>query len=1203
MTAFPTLPVRSDETASVENILSSTLAASSLPRPEVAAQEETSFAKAFTAFVGDSPFGYVIRKAGQMGFDADPAFQGVFADEELSNYLTQGIPEELWPQLAGAVSLPHAMKIAEDLRDVGEMRRTINGAGWVGIPAGLAAGLIDPVNYATGVATGGISYLNTGGRMARLIKQGFANAALAGGTDAVLSTDNPAMNARGMAANMLAAFGIGGGFGAVLPGKQAARLAARASKGADLAELDIAATIRGGVGANEAQRLGLTPNGEAHFDSFINLGAQQERVESYIVGAGLDDALDADQIAAIRSEDPYTTVRNAAGEAGDAYEAVPHLDGSEKAIITAPPEGDVAGAVDTSITGFDNTVNVPPPPPRLGAVGDDVGGAIMGRNPPMPPKGPPPKVAGDFMPMNADDARAPYVRYSMGGLLGKSDSSSVRFVSAITTDDAVLRVSPDGATTARTESATTWQTRFKDQHLAAWHRRADRLFDKFRLTQRIPWFKAWKARDQTNAIVSQAIRDDAVYAKLPKPLQEMADHARGIFASVLGMAHRHGVALSIPSNKNYVPRLWQRPALEQLIGIHGEDAVGDFIGQAFASAANKQAGIPPSTSLVPGGVVAPATGAVTPELASRVGRGLLKTIMDPSRLDDFAMARIIGGDPDALEAVLRAGVANISEEEIKDVVFNLRKRQTAAGPARFLERTLLDEAFQGTLPNGNRLALASLFENDIDRLIHSYTRSVSAAAAERTILDRAGEHFGAPGKIENWAQLEARMKEDGAAEADLLRLRTVRAHLYGMPHPMDIKNQTVNTIAHRLMAYNVLRTAGGFVFAQVPELGNIVGAAGAGNVLRSLTHIGSMFRRAADGELDNEVLALAENFGIGVSDSITHRVMGSLGPYETDIAMYGSKWDRAIGSANRLQGRFSGLEGINNFSRRMAVLGGYYRLNKLATSAPDERLIRIQQLGLERADAERVGAMIADEANYTTGRHGLRVLDPAKVKDQQAFSMYLTAWDKFVTTAIQKNDIGNLSSWMSSAWGRTIVQFRTFALASYDRHTLGKWQNRGDPEVWSALAATTLLSSLGYYARTHVAAAGLKDRDRREYLKDKLSDAKAIPAIISNAGWTSILPPVIDNIYTGSGAKDGIFSAARYSGLSSGGLFQNPTTDLLGKATGAVKTIGEPMHDKDDRFTRSEFGEFRSLLPFQRAPGIRNALDRFQASRPKAEKR
>lgn len=108
-------------------------------------------------------------------FKPDPDF---VLDAGLYKELTANVPKEYWDYFEQAHSTEHAKWLKARMTADLESEARLASLGWSGVALRLGVSLLDPVNLLTAGATGGLSYLSTGSKGARVVKGAVSGAAI-----------------------------------------------------------------------------------------------------------------------------------------------------------------------------------------------------------------------------------------------------------------------------------------------------------------------------------------------------------------------------------------------------------------------------------------------------------------------------------------------------------------------------------------------------------------------------------------------------------------------------------------------------------------------------------------------------------------------------------------------------------------------------------------------------------------------------------------------------------------------------------------------------------------------------------------------------------------------------------------------------------------------------------------------------------------
>ena len=192
-------------------------------------------------------------------------------------------------------------------------------------------------------------------------------------------------------------------------------------------------------------------------------------------------------------------------------------------------------------------------------------------------------------------------------------------------------------------------------------------------------------------------------------------------------------------------------------------------------------------------------------------------------------------------------------------------------------------------------------------------------------------------------------------------------------------------------------------------------------------------------------------------------------------------------------------------------------------------------------------------------------------------------------SAVQENDIGQFTRWMSHPLARTFLQFRTFILAAWSKQFL-QGLNYRDAEAFTAFAGTVFAGGMVYTAQTYLNAIGREDRD--EWLEKRLEPKRLVTSAFQRSSWFSLLAPGIDLVSFAT-TRDTVFDG-RTTGLQ--GVWGNPTADLGDKSMEALGTLSATL--QGDEMSKQGAYAMRSILPFQNLIGITHMFNLMVADLP-----
>ena len=198
---------------------------------------------------------------------------------------------------------------------------------------------------------------------------------------------------------------------------------------------------------------------------------------------------------------------------------------------------------------------------------------------------------------------------------------------------------------------------------------------------------------------------------------------------------------------------------------------------------------------------------------------------------------------------------------------------------------------------------------------------------------------------------------------------------------------------------------------------------------------------------------------------------------------------------------------------------------------------------------------------------------------------------RWTRRAIQQNDLGNLSRFMTKEYGKVVVQFRTFMVVSHAKQLLHNVAMR-DMRAFQAMMYSSISAGLAYPAQQNIQMIGLSDKEKRERKEERLSASAIAKATFARSSYAAFIPGGIDTAFDIYGA-DPFFANYRSSGLDSNFLTGNPSYQILFGATGAenaLKTVVRTGLNPDYQMSRGKARSLLTALPFSNAIGIQNAI-------------
>jgi hypothetical protein len=293
-------------------------------------------------------------------------------------------------------------------------------------------------------------------------------------------------------------------------------------------------------------------------------------------------------------------------------------------------------------------------------------------------------------------------------------------------------------------------------------------------------------------------------------------------------------------------------------------------------------------------------------------------------------------------------------------------------------------------------------------------------------------------------------------------------------------------------------------------------------------------------------------FGFG-SERMTRTAREKFDEVAMNLEGQGSikdKIENGLNFANKLTSEGSGMTQINIMSQRWASRAVIQKLANVAAGRGKMSAKRLADLGLNEDMVKRVFKEINNPNVIKKDGNRVMGLDFEKFNDPEAGEALRRAIYRKTNEIIQKNDIGNLSMWMSHPVGKVFMQFRQFMAASYVKQSLKALHMR-DAEAGINIALGMSVAAMTYTAQQKVAAIGRSDAD--DFLEKKLSTGKIIAAGIGRVGVASIFPMLVSSGQKAVGMDD-FFGSIRASGSASDLWDGNTIKGLYNDASSAIKS-------------------------------------------------
>lgn len=796
-----------------------------------------------------------------------------------------------------------------------------------------------------------------------------------------------------------------------------------------------------------------------------------------------------------------------------------------------------------------------------------------------------------------DDSVAPKafagnLRWDLAARLKSSENGYVRALGNILVEDGTRNA--DGLTPF---SVSEQARKLTQQAEVRWKASFDSNFKTYAERLEIKRSDMRQARTAFAKTVAESVRNRNPMATYDPEIKAAGNEFRAMMAHWRQLAANPGILDGttrravrgfdkFEDNAFYVPRVFDLGAVQDALNKYGHETLAKFVGRAMKEV-NED---------------------LSDEMAEKFGKGYIKKLHSLSAGDLQKNSRALSGeDMEGLKELLRDGT-DLNDVELDELLLGLKPKKSNGESPHAKKRLFLDEMFEAKLERidsthdvgGDTFRVSDLFMNDADDLMQMYSRQM----AGRIAMARA--------RIENpkWQPgdespryLLDGITSDSEWEIEMAKLRSVgdttgtNSHLKA---DMERLNFAYNQIVGRpvwdeqtgyaqglrmLRDYNFMRVMNQVGFAQVAELGNVMWQTGLRATFTNMPAWKAMWRNAKTGKIDDTLAQEWEDItGLG-ADWLRHSDMRRIDGFEQP--MQGYKGNKTIEKVDDLQQRgvravtaISGMAPINTALQRLT---GRAIFNKFANIALDggtlsaAQMRRMKGLGLSEEMLGRISSQIKTSATFEGKR--LKAMNFAQWDDQEALAAFENGVFRMARTIVQENDIGNMAMWMSKPTAKTLLQFRSFMLASWSKQFMNGL-NHLDFTTFASFATTAFLGSMTYTLREYLNSIGRPDQ--QEYLAERLSPQRLVTSGLQNSSWMGIMAPIADTAWTRTTGLDPLFDG-RNTQQSSDAFLGNPSVGLIDSL---LNVPGAIRNGITGEFSEADARKLKTIMAFQNAMGV-----------------
>lgn len=783
----------------------------------------------------------------------------------------------------------------------------------------------------------------------------------------------------------------------------------------------------------------------------------------------------------------------------------------------------------------------------------------------------------------------PALRWDVAGQLRGSDNVLTRILGAHMVEDAVgsadrARVTPF--------SASEMQHMLQRRMDVQWKAVMEPAYAAFAKERGLGWVDRMRNRKAFNEEITAYVRNqdptrafDPHVAKAGNAWRTLMNRYRHLANNpglMDGTVRRPVRGFGIQENPNYVPRIHDHRKVNELLETFGDANICRLIAAAIRGANND----------------------IEQAVADQIARAYLRRVREVELGNEVRASRFFSGeDLEEFRRVL-SETTELDGQTIDDLASMFQPRRGDGASSRGKRRQLLDETFGMTLRSDRtgevrHVHISDMLNNDVDDLFMAYNRSMSGQIALANIRVRNPnwtDGDSAPAWLVDgitargeWETFLKRVEDVGrqsgqssaAIKRDLETLEFVYEAVAGIPRAVD--RTEFAQVARMLRDYNFVRVMGQVGFAQIAEMGNIVGQAGWKAALHGMPALRAFMTKMRGGQdyLKDDLLVELEVLATPGTDWLRGATMTRWDDFGNPMVFDGENRtlntvETALHKGKRAVSMVSGMTPINAYLQRWTVKAVAVKFADMARKPTRANLNRMRTLGLDDAMLARITDQVKAHATFVKGEISGRTLRRMNLEtwdDMQAAATFEQALFRWTRRIIQENDVGAMAKWMSHPVAKIITQFRTFMLGAWTKQFLHNVHMR-DWETFAAFSWTTVVGGMVYAAQMHIQAASRSDREA--FLEERLGGVKPALAAWQRSSWATLFPMLIDNGLHLTD-MDPLFDV-RASGQPSSLLFGNPTAGLLddihNASSGLVGGLSEPPDQRDMR-------AFQRVLPFQ----------------------
>lgn len=445
--------------------------------------------------------------------------------------------------------------------------------------------------------------------------------------------------------------------------------------------------------------------------------------------------------------------------------------------------------------------------------------------------------------------------------------------------------------------------------------------------------------------------------------------------------------------------------------------------------------------------------------------------------------------------------------------------------------------------------IEDFLENDIEAILRRYTRTMGAEVELADKFGRADMKTQFEEIANEYEDLRAkattseeRQRLIKAEERDVKNLSAFRDMIRGTYRAADEASDW-SKVTRAALTWNYIRLLGGVTLASLTDASRFIAVHGVRATMReALPALVKGVKAAKISRADAKALG-------AVTERVLQSRLASLADLNDPYA-YGSRFERFLSNASNAFSRATGLGWWNDTLKSVASIMTQNRMMRNALdwhgSDKAERAY-MAYLGIDEDMAQRIAAQFRKHGLEEDGIYGANV---SAWDDEAAVRAWGAALNKDVDRTIITKGVSDTPLWMKSNWGKLIMQFKSFGLASHQRVLIAGLQERPHRLAEMMVMSSALGMLVGYakyLERGDIDEANRLLDNPGLWVAEGLdrSGILSIPFEISNTAEKLGMPGFVKAAQKIAGDADAGGQASRYASRGKLGAVLGPSAGLF----------------------------------------------------------